>query len=117
VAMDAWVNRSAVAVGVAALTLAMMVGARPAAAQSYSGPCAGTVAEKLAELGISQSDVGAAFSVDQRETTERGRTVGYDVWVDLRSCPGVVVLNVDRACRVRSIYTRGGCSFPGVPSF
>ena len=81
--------------------------------------CQAVVDENLRKLAIDANDVRRLqFSPTYEHEDAEGnrRRSGTDVWVRLQSCQGALVIDLTRACRVRQVYTRGGCRLPGIKS-
>ena len=83
-----------------------------AAAAAFSGArhdrCESTVADRLAELNI--TDVAGIAYVAERGGAGRaskGRVVGVKAWVSLESCKGSVVMGTNHRRRINRIWTRG----------
>ncbi len=91
----------------------------PLAAFAYrTNPCESVVSDRLVQMSIDMADVQKVFYTRQFRSTRNGNvTVGYDAWVRFHSCKGYLVIDVTRHCRVRQVYTRGGCRVPGVRHF
>ena len=102
---------------VALATLALMLATlMPPAVSAASGPCQAAVSEHLERLGIKLADVRKVSLQARRQSTRNGGTViGFDAWVDLKTCEGSLVLRMTRSCRVQQAYGRGACEIPGQP--
>ena len=102
------------------LTLAPLTAALIVLFGSFSyaeSPCETVVTERLNQLDIDMADVRSIFYT--RRTQTRGdddRVVGIDAWVNFHSCKGSLVIDMDRGCRVRQVYTRYECEVPGIPN-
>ena len=83
-----------------------------------ANPCETVVADRLDRLNIELGDVrGITYARNIRSRRNNGRVVGYEAWVRFQSCKGALVIDMDRHCRVKQVYTRYECRVPGVPSF
>lgn len=80
-----------------------------------AGECAPVVDMQIEELGLTTDDVESVTLVHD-ELHHRRRDVRinrrYLGWVDLYSCVGYVVVDMNNRCRVRRVYTRGDCTLP-----
>ena len=95
------------------LALAILSSTPSEAARAY---CERTVAERLDRLNVDRSDVRGIFYDAQRHRgRDNDRVVRILAWVSLKSCKGNLVIDMDRHCRVRQVYTRYECEVPGVP--
>jgi hypothetical protein len=89
----------------------------PTAALAARDRCETTVNEHLARMNVDPGDV-RSVSLAARIASQRGGSAsGYDVWINLESCRGAIVLRLDRHCRVRDAYSTGACSFPDLPHY
>ena len=97
------------------LALAVLSSTPSEAARAY---CERTVAERLDRLNVDRSDVRLIYYELQRQFRgDNDRVVGILAWVSLRSCKGNLVINMDRYCRVRQVYTSYECEVPGIPNY
>ena len=96
---------------VVAIVLASSALATAAYAQHRCEP---TVLDQIRVAGISSDDVRRIQTRDTRG--DNNRTVGYNAWVNLETCPGTFIVDMRRDCGVRQVYTRGMCAIPGVKS-
>ena len=96
--------------------LAMLVAT---AAHAQVQPCAAKVDRVLMELQIDAADLRWTTVLPELLTRRKGRqrVVGYEAWVRLKSCEGALIVELKTRCRLRQIYTRGGCSLEGVSAF
>ena len=100
-------------VGLAALLVLFV---NPAAGQNekiLSGEraCKAAVRERLGRMRVNPNDI-RSISIAARQRSNRrsrGPNDGFDGWVRLKSCSGHLVVNLDRECRVRRVYSRGDC--------
>lgn len=87
--------------------------AGPAAAQ-----CEEEVAEKLRELGISQTNVESVQVTKRQFVDEPRPRYEYNAWVKLRSCSdGALVVHMTDYCYVQQTYTQGNCQVSEVPQY
>ena len=89
------------------------------AAHAQVQPCAAKVDRVLMELQIDAADLRWITVWPELLTRRRGRqrVVGHKAWVRLKSCDGALIVELKTRCRLRQIYTRGGCSLEGVSVF
>ena len=109
---------------VSALALAAgLFAAGTAAAESgYDVPpsaCAAVIENKLAELKVSRGDIDKISLSPRMQNTgdDNSRVVGIDAWVRYKTCAGSLIIDMERDCRVRQVYSRGACMIPGVKAF
>lgn len=62
--------------------------------------------------GVPANDIADIRSYDR--VSDAGELVGYEAWVQLESCPGFVVLELDTGYGVQDAYVRGDCTVPGL---
>ncbi len=83
--------------------------------------CEDTVAERLAGLGIAETDIAGITYVPEQggasRTTRGGAVGGVKAWVDLESCTGSVVVHLNAQCRVKQTWTSGECRLPGLKNY
>ena len=83
-----------------------------------ASPCETVVTERLNQLDIDIADVRSIFYIRQIQTSgDHRRVIGIDAWVNFHSCKGSLVIDMDRHCRVRQVYTRYECEVPGIPNY
>ncbi len=101
----------------APLLAAALLALLPAPVLGADHRCQPVVEDIFARLDIAPSDIRRIQYSPQIEYTtgdENSRIVGFDAWVRFQSCPGALIVDLTTACRVRQVYTRGPCGFPGV---
>ncbi len=101
----------------APLLAAALLALLPAPVLGADHRCQPVVADIFARLDIAPRDIRRIQYSPQIEYTtgdENSRIVGFDAWVRFQSCPGALIVDLTTACRVRQVYTRGPCGFPGV---
>ena len=104
---------------VLAVFLAMVV-SWPAAAGGFgygsASDCESVAQSKIDELKLDRGDIKSI--VFARRTLGGGEagiiTVGYDAWVNFKSCKGALVIGMSRRCRLQEVYTRYQCKVAGV---
>ena len=99
------------------LSLVAAVSAAPGnpADAARRSSCNAVVASRLAEIGVDKADIEKMFYMRQTQSRSDDEVVvGYNAWVDLKSCAGSVVIDLDTSCRIRQVYTRGQCTVPGL---
>ena len=80
--------------------------------------CDTVVTERLDRLNIDSADVRSIYYARRIQTRgDDDRVVGIDAWVSFHSCKGSLVIDMDRHCRVRQVYTRHECEVPGIPNY
>ena len=96
--------------------LAASFAALPAAEAAKRRDCGRAVEEHLADLGVQKSDVERTLiQARVRNRASGSKTVGYDAWIDLKSCAkGQLVVSMNRLCSVKTAYTTGDCKVPGL---
>ena len=108
-------------IGLVALLVSIVT---PAAAQNEKviggeRACTAAVKERLGRMGVNSNDV-RSISIATRRRPSRGGSKkglgrssstsdGFDGWVRLKSCSGHLVVNLDRECRAKRVYSRGDC--------
>ncbi len=103
----------------APLLAAALLALLPAPVLGADHRCQPVVEDILARLDSAASDIRQIQYSPQIEDTgdDNSRTVGFDAWVRFQSCPGALIVDLTTACRVRQVYTRGPCRFPGVKAY
>ncbi len=79
--------------------------------------CEAVVDQRLDQINVDRTDIKKIFYTRQyrhRSRDESDRVVGTDAWVRFNSCKGYLVINLDKFCSVRKVYTRGQCKIPGI---
>lgn len=80
-------------------------------------PCEQEVGENLSEYDINWEEVKDNAEFFRNDPTA-DRQVGIHVWVRPPQCEeGWLIMDMAPSCAVRSTWTTGGCSLPGVSSF
>ncbi len=82
--------------------------------------CEAEVDQRLNRIDVDRADIEKIFYTRQFHgggRKDRTRVVGTDAWVRFHSCKGSLVIDLDRYCRVRQVYTRGQCKIPGLKNF
>ena len=115
------VRRGAIFPAVVGALLAFAV-TLPASADVNPIQCRRNVDNALASVGLGPDRIGWSDIYERRTRQFFGRdddvTAGYIAWARVVGCPtGYVVVNLNRFCRPRSIYTRDGCAVPGLPAY
>ncbi len=75
---------------------------------------------RLDRLEINRADVKKiSYTTQIQSTGKNGDTKerGVDAYVRLHSCRGYLVIDMNKACHVRQVYTRGKCDIRGVKHF
>ena len=79
--------------------------------------CRPVVEREIDRVHLDRADIRKIFIIKKLVSTNGGedsRVVGYNAWVDLKSCRGSMVVRLYRNCRVITVYTRHECRVPGV---
>lgn len=86
------------------------------AALAQNHPCSASVDRRLAELGVDKSDIEKLrFDGRYQPRAQGSRLVGFEAWVDLKSCErGQLVVVMSRQCRLMTAFTTGSCKVPGL---
>ncbi len=80
--------------------------------------CSAVVQQEIDRVGIPQTRIDRInISRQSRDIRGNTRTTGFNGWVRLNDCPGSLVVDMDRSCRVRQVYVRGMCDVPNVKTF
>ncbi len=80
--------------------------------------CETVVTERLHQLDIDMADVRSIFySRETQRSSRRSRVIAIDAYVKFHSCKGSLVINMNRDCHVRQVYTRDECEVPGIPNY
>ncbi len=89
------------------------------AVEAGAQDCASQVHAILRDLGVAYPEFISFHTVEQRtgsDDSERVRALNH--WIDHPVCrEGSLVIQTSPRCRIRQVYTRGGCSVPGLPSY
>ncbi len=76
------------------------------------------VERHLSTKGISEADVDKISILPRRRAGEGSDIIrGYNATVSFHNCDGHLVISMNRVGHVKGVYSRGACSFPGVPSY
>ena len=101
---------------IVALVLAVgLLTAAPAIADHRS--CKTVAAKHLNTLGIDAEDVMDIAMIHILDNPEFGSISETQAWTLLKSCTGNLVINLTPLCRVKEVYTRGGCRIDKIPHF
>lgn len=101
---------------IVALVLAVgLLTAAPAIADS--GPCKTVAAKHLESLGIDAEDIEDIAMIRILTNPEFGSIRELQAWINLKSCRGNLVIKLTPFCRVKEVYTRGGCRFDKIRHF
>jgi hypothetical protein len=112
-------------IGLAAVLVLLV---NPAAGQNekiLSGEraCKAAVRERLGRMRVNPNDVRSISIATRRRPSRHGGSKkglgrssstsdGFDGWVRLKSCSGHIVVNLDRECRVKRVWSKGDCKAP-----
>ncbi len=77
--------------------------------------CLPTVEKEIRRIRLPQSRIDLIqLSKVERDSREQRRVDGFNAWIRLIDCPGSVIIDMDRNCRVRQVYVNGMCEVPNV---
>ena len=80
--------------------------------------CAGAVIDALGEHGITPEQIKRTVFIDETDGGQgRSPVVGYEAWIDMKSCKGTLVAKMDRHCGIWEIYTKAACDVPGLKNY
>ena len=80
--------------------------------------CQASTDEALRRLQVAPEAIREISIIPRREAHRSGWVIkGYDAWVRLGSCDGVLILDFSRRCRERQIHTRGDCRLAGLKAY
>jgi hypothetical protein len=81
--------------------------------------CSPTIDKELGAHSVNRADIDRISIAPRYENrgNETNRVLGIDAWVRFKSCPGYLVIDMERNCSLRQVYTSGRCSVPGVKGF
>lgn len=96
------------------LTVGLLLAATGTAAAQT--PCAAVVQRQLDRLGIAPADI-AEITPTPHYVGNTNRVTGYEIWIDLKSCAGGLLVDLGNGCDLREVYTRNECEIEGVPSY
>ena len=92
---------------------ALMLGAATTAKATHpSYACDAVVEAKLAEHGVDKADIRDVTVEHNRSGGRANSTLGYSVWVQLKSCKGAIVIDVSTECWHQQTYAHGACKLP-----
>ena len=101
---------------IVALVLAVgLLTAAPAIADHR--PCKTVAAKHLETLGIDAEEVEDIVMIRILNNPEFGSIIELQAWTILKSCPGNLVIKLTPHCRVKEVYTRGGCRIDKIRHF
>ncbi len=88
------------------LAVPVLISPTGALAQS----CKEAVFAELERLGITRDDITEARLLPViQPNVGGGRLIGWEAWIERKSCDGQTVINLRTSCKVRDTYGRGGC--------
>ena len=79
--------------------------------------CEAIVADQIKQTDFDEADVRKIAYVARRRSGEANFVRGIDASVSFHSCKGSLEINMTRECRIKQVYTRGGCRSAGIPSY
>ncbi len=100
---------------VALILAAGLLTAAPAIADRTA--CQTVAAKHLETLGIDAEDIMDIAMIRILNNPEFGSILELQAWAILKSCPGNLVIKLTPLCRVKEVYTRGGCRFDKIRHF
>jgi hypothetical protein len=88
-------------------------------AWAQENPCQGVVEHRLQEYGLTMSDLNDVEWLAQGSGRHQdGPVVSYHMWSVPKSCgSGNLVFAMTDGCYITTVYTQGGCTVKGVPSY
>jgi hypothetical protein len=86
---------------------------------AQENPCHGVAEHRLQEYGLTVSDLTDIEWIAQRSGLQHdGPVVSYHMWSLPKSCgSGNLVIDMTGGCYITTVYTQGGCTVKGVPSY
>ncbi len=104
--------------GPAAVLSLLFAAAAPLPAAAQTERYAAKTAERLAELGIDESEVRSIQYALKYNPQDRGpNIVGAKAWIRLTSCTGYLIVDMNRSAFVLQTYTEGDCRVAGVKAY
>jgi len=90
-----------------------------ASVSAQESPCRGVVEHRLQEYGLTMGDLTEIEWIAQRSGRQhQGPVVSYHMWSLPKSCTsGNLVIDMNAACYIATVYTQGGCTVKGIPSY
>ncbi len=79
--------------------------------------CEAVVTDRISQTDFDQDDVRTIAYIVQRLSGQTGLARGINATVSFHSCKGSLEINMNRECRIKQVYTRGGCQSAGIPSY
>jgi hypothetical protein len=88
-------------------------------ARAQDNPCQGTAEHRLQEYGLTLGDLTNVEWMAQRSGfRQEGPIVSYNMWSQPKTCgTGNLVIAMTSGCYITTVYTQGGCTVKGVPSY
>ena len=77
--------------------------------------CTDQAVKRLEALGVGKTAITEVWIY--RESTQEGGLQGYKAWVQLQSCTGYAIVDMDTRCRPFQVYTTRDCRIPSVPRY
>jgi hypothetical protein len=86
---------------------------------AQDNPCQGTAQHRLQEYGLTMGGLTNVEWIALRSGhLQDGPIVSYHMWSQPSSCTsGNLVIDMTSGCYITTVYTQGGCSVKGVPSY
>jgi hypothetical protein len=86
---------------------------------AQNNPCQGMAEHRLQEYGLTMNDLTNVEWIAQRSGFHQdGPIVSYHMWSQPKTCgTGNLVIDMNGACYITTVYTQGGCSVKGIPSY
>ena len=80
--------------------------------------CPGAVMDALGKHGVASEHIIRTVFIDEKSDGQgRSIVIGYEAWVDLKTCKGTLVAKMDRCSDIWEIYSRRACDFPGLKNY
>jgi hypothetical protein len=86
---------------------------------AQDNPCQATAERRLQEYGLTMGDLtNVEWMALRSGHLQDGPIVSYHMWSQPSSCAsGNLVIDMNAACYITTVYTQGDCSVKGVPSY
>jgi len=87
--------------------------------EAQDNPCQGAAERRLQEYGLTMGDLtNVEWMALRSGHLQDGPIVSYHMWSQPSNCAsGNLVIDMNAACYITTVYTQGGCSVKGVPSY
>lgn len=91
----------------------------PALQAADTERCARKAKMHMTTLPLPPDDLKSMRIIESFSTSDNTNAgnAGIDAWIQLKSCPGWLIVNMSSACFIRQSYTRGECHIEGLPNY